>query len=108
MISTDRFDAEALSTLRSLISGFPSLKRAYESTGRYALEARTEAQLAALTPCTRARVALLAALHPLLAQLMALGIPATTLLHEVPFLLYSIKRADEDIRNGHEFHGFER
>ncbi|MBV8048353.1 MAG: hypothetical protein JO171_14450 [Paludibacterium sp.] len=99
----DRLDAEALSALRSLLSGFPSLQRAHDTTRRYTQPASPDA---ALAPATRARHYLLAALHPVLAQFMALGIPAGTMLHDVPLLLASIRHADKQIRDGHGFAGF--
>jgi hypothetical protein len=99
----DRLDAEVLSALRSLLSGFASLQRAHETTRRYAAATAPDDLTA---PRTRSRRNLLAALHPLLAQFMALGIPPSTMLYDVPLLLASIRHADERIRQGYDFMGF--
>jgi hypothetical protein len=105
MTSTHRLDAEVLSALRSIISGFPSLSRACETTQRFVeLERLEDAET--LNTRTRGRLQLLAALHPLLANYVTLGIPAGTMLHDIPLLVHGIKAADQRILDGQGFAGF--
>lgn len=105
MTSTDRLDAEILSALRSLISGFPSLKRACETTQRF-VEIKGQQASGTLEAKARDRLHLLEALCPLLETYMELGVPAGTMLHDIPLLVHGIKMADRQIREGRGFSGF--
>ena len=104
MTSTHRLDAEVLSALRSIISGFPSLSRACETTLRFVELELDDAET--LNKRTHGRLQLLAALHPLLADYVSLGIPAGTMLHDIPLLVHGIKAADRRILDGQGFTGF--
>jgi hypothetical protein len=106
MMSTDRLDTEVLSALRSLISGFPSLKRAGETTLRFVELKQQIDKQETLETKTQDRLNLLAALHPLLTTYMELGIPADTMLHDVPLLVHGIRMADRKILDGQGFTGF--
>ncbi|BEV71574.1 MULTISPECIES: hypothetical protein [unclassified Paludibacterium] len=100
-VAAERLDAEVLSTLRSLISGFASLQRAIEATRRYSQTTDPQVQGRAL-----ARWQLLATIHPLLKQYIDLGVAPGTLLHDVPLLVPAIRQAEAEIRERGEFGGW--
>lgn len=102
----DRLDADVLSALRSLISGFPSLQRACETTLRFAVPEVPPAELE-IKPETRERITLLRSLHHVLTDYKNLGVPESTMLHDIPLLVRSLKSADLQIRTGHGFQGLD-
>lgn len=102
MTDYDRLPSDVLSALRSLISGFPSLDRARDTTRRFAgIPASAQAD-----PVTRARLGLLRAVERVLDAYAELGVAPRTMLHDIPLLVHSIKAADQRIRNGEGFQGF--
>lgn len=107
MIANDQLDADVLSAWRSLISGFPSLERARETTQRFTSDDLSAEKLEQLSAQTRDRLLLLRSLHRVLTDYENLGIPKLTMLHDIPLLVRTLKIADQQIRSGIRFHDFD-
>jgi len=100
MIATDQLDADVLSAWRSLISGFPSLERARDTTQRFTSDELSADNLEQVSAQTRDRLRLLRSLHRVLTDYEKLGIPRLTMLHDIPLLVRTLKIADQQIRSG--------
>jgi hypothetical protein len=107
MIAPDRLDADVLSALRSLMSGFPSLQRARETTQRFISNEISPQDLDQARPETRERLTLLRSLHRVLTDYENLGVAAHTMLHDIPLLIRTLKSSDLQIRTGHGFQGLD-
>ena len=79
MIATDQLDADVLSAWRSLISGFPSLERARDTTQRFTSDELSADNLEQVSAQTRDRLRLLRSLHRVLTDYEKLGIPRLTM-----------------------------